>query len=148
MNVVLRDRDRGETLVEIVLAVVIIGVSVTALVSALATAANASVVQRDSVIADTTLRNMAESAKAAGHDCIEGKPIAPLARSRLEDDGAALEHQPVAVEPQCREAACRRCRIGRPPAEHDASGRGQRRRRRAGANRAGPPGVSNSGPRR
>jgi type II secretory pathway pseudopilin PulG len=75
MNVVLRDRDRGETLVEIVLAVVIIGVSVTALVSALATAANASVVQRESVIADTTLRNMAETAKAAGRDCVEGTPI-------------------------------------------------------------------------
>ena len=71
----LRDRDRGETLVELVLAVVIIGVSVTALVSALATAANASVVQRDSVIADTTLRNMAETAKAAAHACVVGTPI-------------------------------------------------------------------------
>lgn len=71
----LRDRDRGETLVEIVLAVVIIGVSVSALVSALATAANASVVQRDSVVADTTLRNLAETAKAAAHDCVVGTPI-------------------------------------------------------------------------
>jgi type II secretory pathway pseudopilin PulG len=68
--------DRGETLVEIILAVVIIGVSVTALVSGLATAANAGVVQRDGALSDTVLRNIAEDAKATARTCRVGDPLA------------------------------------------------------------------------
>lgn len=70
-----RHRDRGESLVEVILAVVIIGISVSALVSGLATAANAGIVQRDSALADTLLRNIAEAAKAEGHTCVPGKDL-------------------------------------------------------------------------
>lgn len=68
-------RDRGETLIEIVLTIVIISVAVTALVSGLATAANAAGAQRESVIADTTLRNLAESAKIEVRSCAPGEPF-------------------------------------------------------------------------
>ena len=95
----LRDRDPGEPLVELGLAVVISGVSVTALVSALATAANASVVQRDSVIADTTLRNMAETAKAATRDCVEGKPIELAVRAPDGWRAATSPDAPVCPSP-------------------------------------------------
>jgi type II secretory pathway pseudopilin PulG len=72
-----RDRDRGETLVEILFAVVIIGISVSALVSGLATAANAAIAQRDGATTDTALRNMAEAAKTAASVCTDGDPLAP-----------------------------------------------------------------------
>ena len=61
---------------EIIFAVVIIGISVSALVSGLATAANAGVAQRDGALADTLLRNLAEDAKATGRTCRVGDPLA------------------------------------------------------------------------
>ena len=65
-------KDRGETLVEIIMTVVIIGVAVTALVSALATTASAGVAHRENVIADTVMRNYAEATKAAVRTCSSG----------------------------------------------------------------------------
>ncbi len=72
MTTVSTRHDRGETLIELVLTVVIISVAVTALVSGLATAANAAGAQRESVLADTTLRNLAEAAKAEVRVCVPG----------------------------------------------------------------------------
>jgi type II secretory pathway pseudopilin PulG len=64
--------DIGETLIEIVLTVVIIGLTVTALLSSLATAGNAGNVQRISVQADVVMRNYAEATKAAVEGCVAG----------------------------------------------------------------------------
>jgi type II secretory pathway pseudopilin PulG len=61
-----RHRDeRGETLVEICIALVIIGAVLSAFFAALATATTASKSQRDLVTADAVLRDYAEATKAA-----------------------------------------------------------------------------------
>lgn len=67
-----RSGDAGETLVEIVLTVLVIGIAVTALVSALATSSAAGASHRDSVRADTVMRNYAEAVKAAAESCTSG----------------------------------------------------------------------------
>jgi type II secretory pathway pseudopilin PulG len=67
--------DVGETLVEILLTIVVIGVSVTGLLSSLATAGNAGNAQRGGVKADTVLRSYAEATKAAAQKCIAGAPF-------------------------------------------------------------------------
>ena len=65
-------RDVGETLMEIVLTITIIGLTVTALLAGLATAGNAGNAQRASVQADVFLRNYAEATKAAVQKCVDG----------------------------------------------------------------------------
>ena len=67
-----RRRDRGGLLLEIVLTVLVIGIAVTALVSALATSAAAGASHRESVRADTVMRNYAEATKAASGACVAG----------------------------------------------------------------------------
>jgi len=67
--------DVGETLVEILFTIVIIGLSVGGLLSSLAAAGNAGNVQRGSVQADTVLRSYAEAVKAAGQKCVAGAPF-------------------------------------------------------------------------
>ncbi len=67
-----RGLDVGETLIEIVLTVVIIGISVTALLSGLATAGSAGNNQRISVQTDDVMRNYAEVTKAAARGCVVG----------------------------------------------------------------------------
>ena len=67
-------RDRGDTLIEIILTVVITAVAVTALISSLATAGAASTAQRQNVVADSMLRNYAEMAKNAVRRCTGGAP--------------------------------------------------------------------------
>ena len=62
--------DVGETLIEIVLTIVIVGVTATALLASLATAGNAGNAQRASVQADVVLRNYAEATKAGVQQCI------------------------------------------------------------------------------
>ena len=64
--------DRGETLVEILLTVIIVGLTVTALVSSLATVSSAGNSQRNSVRADVVLRNYAEATKLATQSCVAG----------------------------------------------------------------------------
>ncbi|MCU1398478.1 MAG: hypothetical protein JWN62_1587 [Acidimicrobiales bacterium] len=65
-------RDRGETLIEIVMTVVITSITVSALVSSLATAGSAGAAQRDRAAADTVMRNYAEATKQAARACTEG----------------------------------------------------------------------------
>jgi type II secretory pathway pseudopilin PulG len=67
-----RARDLGESLVETVLTIMIVSITVTALVSALGSAANASNVQRTAVRADAVMRNYAEATKAAVQTCTVG----------------------------------------------------------------------------
>jgi type II secretory pathway pseudopilin PulG len=55
--------DEGESLVEIVVALVLIGLVVSALMAGLATAARASKSQRDLVQVDTVMRSYAEAIK-------------------------------------------------------------------------------------
>jgi type II secretory pathway pseudopilin PulG len=69
-------RDAGETLVEIVMTVVIIGIAVTALVSGLATTASAGNANRNLQVADSAMRNLAEAIKQGTDDCTVGAPIA------------------------------------------------------------------------
>jgi type II secretory pathway pseudopilin PulG len=69
-GVMMRTReDVGETLIEIVFTIMIIGLTVGALISALAAANNASTVQRSTVQADLVMRNYAESTKAGAQKC-------------------------------------------------------------------------------
>lgn len=63
-------RDSGETLIEILLTVVIVGLTFTALFAALAGAGNAGNAQRTSVQSDVVLRNFAEATKAAAAACV------------------------------------------------------------------------------
>ena len=64
--------DLGDTLVEILFAVVIISVTVAALMSSLANAGNAANVQRNSVQIDLVMRDFAEATKSAVQSCVEG----------------------------------------------------------------------------
>jgi type II secretory pathway pseudopilin PulG len=65
-------KDLGETLVEIVLTVVIVGVAVSALVSGLGTAAAAGATQRSAAEVDTVMRNYAEAIKSSARSCVVG----------------------------------------------------------------------------
>jgi type II secretory pathway pseudopilin PulG len=66
----LRRREQaGETLIEILIAVVIMGLVISAIFATYATAATSSKSQRDLVTADAELRDYAEAAKAAAKTC-------------------------------------------------------------------------------
>ncbi len=65
-------RDRGETLIEIVITVVITSITITALVSSLATTGSAGVAQRNRAAADTVMRNYAEATKQGARSCVVG----------------------------------------------------------------------------
>jgi type II secretory pathway pseudopilin PulG len=67
-------KDIGESLVEVVLTIVIVGLTITALISSLATVANAGTAQRNSVVADVVLRNYAEATKTAAQSCVANVP--------------------------------------------------------------------------
>lgn len=64
--------DVGETLIEVLLTVVIVGLTFTALFTSLASAGNAGNTQRNSVQADVVMRNYAEATKAAAQLCVAG----------------------------------------------------------------------------
>ena len=69
--------DLGESLVEIVITVVIIGITVTALLSGLGSAAAAANAHKVGVQADTAMRNYAEAVKSAVRGCSEGQSFTP-----------------------------------------------------------------------
>ncbi len=64
-----RRRDAGETLVEVMLTIVIIGLTVTALLSSLGTVGRAGNAQRNGVRADSVLRSYAEAIKVGAQLC-------------------------------------------------------------------------------
>jgi type II secretory pathway pseudopilin PulG len=64
--------DGGETLIEVLLTIVIISCTITALVASLATVANAGTAQRNSVRVDVVLRSYAEATKLAVQECVVG----------------------------------------------------------------------------
>jgi type II secretory pathway pseudopilin PulG len=66
-------RDRGESLIEVVLTIVIVSVAVTALVASLASASRSSTTQRRVQITDVVLRGYAEAAKLATASCTAGQ---------------------------------------------------------------------------
>jgi type II secretory pathway pseudopilin PulG len=65
-------RDSGETLIEILVTVVLVGLTFSALFAALASAGNAGNDHRGSVEADIVMRNFAEATKAAAKACAPG----------------------------------------------------------------------------
>ena len=67
-----RSIDRGETLIEVLLTIVIVGLTVTALLSSLATVGNAGNAQRNAVLLDVAVRNYAEATKTAARGCTAG----------------------------------------------------------------------------
>jgi type II secretory pathway pseudopilin PulG len=60
--------EAGDTLVEVIIALIIIGVVVSSFFASIATTATASKTQRDFVTADAALRDYAEAAKQAARD--------------------------------------------------------------------------------
>ena len=64
--------DEGESLLEVIMTIVITGLTITALVSSLANTAAAGNAQRRSVTSDAVLRNFAEAVKDATSTCAAG----------------------------------------------------------------------------
>ena len=76
----MRRRDEGgETLVELLIAIVIMGLVVGAVFATYATAATAAKSQRDFVTADAELRDYAEALQTAAKSCTPGAPLVPAA---------------------------------------------------------------------
>ncbi|TPW11492.1 MAG: hypothetical protein FD127_3211 [Acidimicrobiaceae bacterium] len=65
-------RDRGESLVEVILTIVIISVTVTSLIAGLSTAASATNMHREHTTTDMVIRNYAEATKLAVQGCAVG----------------------------------------------------------------------------
>jgi type II secretory pathway pseudopilin PulG len=65
-------RDAGETLVEVMLTIVIISLTVTALLSSLGAVGKAGNAQRNGVRADFVLRSYAEATKVGAQTCTVG----------------------------------------------------------------------------
>ncbi len=67
--------EAGDSLIEIVFALVIIGVVIGAFVASFSTGATASSSHRNNVTGDVLLRNYAEAAKTAARSCTAGAPL-------------------------------------------------------------------------
>lgn len=57
--------ERGDSLIEIIIAIVVIGMVVSAITAAISTSENGSVAHRQLVTGDTVMRNYAEAVKTA-----------------------------------------------------------------------------------
>ena len=78
-----RHDEKGVTLIEIIVAMVLISLVVTGLFAALATASRASKAHRDFVTADAVLRDYAEAAKTAARSCSVGGTFTVVVPSPL-----------------------------------------------------------------
>lgn len=67
--------DRGDTLVEVVAATVLVSLTSVALFSALATAAGLAGRARSDVLLDSVVRRAADGLVAAGRRCVPGAPL-------------------------------------------------------------------------
>jgi type II secretory pathway pseudopilin PulG len=72
-----RRGEGGETLVELLIAIVIMGLVVGAVFATYATAATAAKSQRDFVTADAELRDYAEALQTASQSCTPGATLVP-----------------------------------------------------------------------
>jgi len=70
-------RDCGESLIEVVMTIVIISISVTALIASLATAATSATTRKKVQTADVVIRDYAEAIKSAAATCTAGASYAP-----------------------------------------------------------------------
>lgn len=75
--------EQGVTLIELIIAMVLIAIVVTSLFAALATASTASKSHRDVVVADRVLRDYAEEAKTAARGCTAGATFTVVAPAPL-----------------------------------------------------------------
>jgi type II secretory pathway pseudopilin PulG len=100
-----RHDESGETLVEIVLALVCIGLVVSAYFATYWTSSTGSVTQRDLVTADAALRNYAESIKDAVRDttagCGQASPTTFTAAAPALPGGWSLQSSPSVVGQSC-----------------------------------------------
>jgi type II secretory pathway pseudopilin PulG len=71
-----RRRDAGDTLIEILCTIMIVGLTVGALLSSLGTVGRAGNAQRNGVRADSVLRSYAEATKAGVQSCVQAIPPA------------------------------------------------------------------------
>ena len=62
---------------EVVITMVVIGIAVTALITALASLTNSAKSHRDGVVADAIMRNSAEAVKSAADTCTAGATMSP-----------------------------------------------------------------------
>jgi type II secretory pathway pseudopilin PulG len=69
-------RDAGDTLIEILCTIMIIGLTVGALLASLGAVGKAGNAQRNSVRADSVLRSYAEATKAGAQSCVQTLPAA------------------------------------------------------------------------
>lgn len=65
-----KTRDRGESLIEVVMTITIISIAVTALIASLASAAKSSASNRQVQAADVVMRDYAEAIKQATAACV------------------------------------------------------------------------------
>jgi type II secretory pathway pseudopilin PulG len=83
--------DRGESLLEIVITVVIVAVTITALVAGLGSVASAGNAHKLGVQADAVMRNYAEASKSAARLCTVGGTWTP---DYTPPDGFAVSMEP------------------------------------------------------
>lgn len=80
-----RDGERGESLVELLISVAILGIAVVAIVAGMATAITASDTNRKQGIVEAQLRNFAEAVTAADYvDCADASTYAVPAGFALQ----------------------------------------------------------------
>lgn len=93
-------RDAGESLIEIICAIVIISLTVTALVAGLATAGNAGNAHWNATRADAVMRDFAEATKFAVQSCVEGGTY----RVDYQPDDPAFHISPEPADVSCPSA--------------------------------------------